>query len=134
MAVCTSDGSIHLFECVTNDDGTMRVEDRGQLEGHKQGVTWVKWSNESETRLVSTGFDNSVRVWDTETKECIALSEYTDQMFCAIFLPSDENFVACSGKSETMHIFDIREKKYDASLQNGGKFYGVWNYILFFFE
>lgn len=120
MAVASIDGSIHLFECVTDEDGVMKVEERGILSGHVQGVTWVKWSNESDTRLVSTGFDNSVRVWNTEIAECIALSEYTDKMFCAIFWPSDENLIACSGKSETLHIFDVREKKFDVNAQNGG--------------
>lgn len=91
------------------------------MRGHTLGVTWVEWSNKSENRLISTGFDNSVRVWDTDTAECLAMCEYNDQMYCAVFMPDDENLVAASGKSETMHLFDIREKKYEAGASNGGE-------------
>lgn len=80
-----------------------------ELIGHQSGVACVKWSNQSATKLVSAGFDCSVRVWDTEGKVCIGWHRYENRMFCAIFLPTDENYVLCSGQSETAHIFDVRQ-------------------------
>lgn len=86
------------------------MEERGTLTGHTQGVNWIRWNTELP-RLVSTGFDNTVRVWNTDTAECLAVSAYNGKMYCAIFLPNDANLIACSGQSETLHVFDIREKK-----------------------
>lgn len=101
LAVASMEDKIHLVEV-----GSDEVVD---LIGHQSGVACVKWSNQSATKLVSAGFDGSVRVWNTEQKECIAWNRYENRMFCAIFMPTDENYVMSSGQSETVHIFDVRE-------------------------
>lgn len=101
LAVASMDDKCHIIEM---DSDTIDT-----LVGHQSGVACVKWSNQSATKLVSAGFDGSVRVWDTMTKECIAWYRYENRMFCAIFMPTDENYVICSGQSETVHIFDVRQ-------------------------
>lgn len=108
LAVCSAEEKIQIFENVSNDTLKTEFKNVGELIGHEQGLTWVKWSNESEHRLVSTSYDHTVRVWDTQAQNCIALKRYNSKMYCAIFMPSNENFVLCSGQSETLHIFDIR--------------------------
>lgn len=108
LAVCSADEKIHIIENISNESDAPQFKDTGVLAGHEQGLTWVKWSNESEYLLVSTSYDRTVRVWDTKAEECIALKRYKSKMYCAIFMPSNENFVLCSGQSETLHIFDIR--------------------------
>lgn len=100
LAAASMDEKIHIIQI-----GSDRVE----LTGHQSGVACVRWSTRSATKLVSAGFDHSVRVWDTEKKVCIGWHQYDNRMFCAMFLPTDENFVLCSGQSETVHIFDVRE-------------------------
>lgn len=105
LAVSSMEDKIHIIE--------IGCDDVAELIGHQSGVAWVKWSNQLATKLVSAGFDGAVRVWDTEKKECIAWHRYENRMFTAIFLPTDENFVLCSGKSETAHIFDVRQHLVD---------------------
>lgn len=120
LAVCnTADGKIHLFECNADETTVVRVDEAGVLIGHGQGVTWIKWSNQSTDRLVSTGFDNTVRVWNTQTCECLAVAEYNGKMYCAIFLPGNDDFIAASGQAETLHVFDLREM---AVAAGGGAF------------
>lgn len=134
----TANGNINLFEFDAGETATVRINEFGVLTGHSQGVTWIKWSNQSANRLVSTGFDNTVRVWNTETQECLAMADYNGKMYCAIFLPGNDDLIACSGQSETLHVFDVREKAFVAA--NGGEFRNrkrasrrIFMYFLFLF-
>lgn len=86
LAVSSSDNSIFILE---NDANGFKAS--GKLVGHLAGVTFVKWSSQSDHKLVSASFDHTVRVWDTQTFECIAWSEYENKMFCAAFLPTGES-------------------------------------------
>lgn len=101
LAVASMDDKCHIV-----DIGSDAID---ELVGHQSGVASVKWSQQSATKLVTASFDGSVRVWDTATKECTAWHRYDNRMFCAIFMPTDENYVICSGHSETLHIFDVRQ-------------------------
>lgn len=83
----------------------------GILKGHcKGGVPSLKWSNEDENKLLSTGFDGTVRVWNARSLECISLYQSRGPTFCATFWPSDENFVICSGFNESLYMFDTRKR------------------------
>lgn len=83
----------------------------GLLKGHcKGGVPSVKWSNEDEHKLLSTGFDGTVRVWNTKTEECISIYQSRGPTFCATFWPNDENYVICSGFNESLYMFDTRNR------------------------
>lgn len=138
LAVSSSDNNIYILH--DDGDGFKKI---GELVGHQSSVTSVCWSSQSEQKLVSASFDHTVRVWDAQTMECIAWSEYENKMQCAAFLPTgmgylryrilitamsknwhlfaivclfvfcvlaDENFIVCSGISETMHIFEIQKR------------------------
>lgn len=83
LAVASSDSNIFILQ--DNGDGFKKI---GELAGHQSSVTFVSWSTQSENKLVSTSFDHTVRVWDTNTMECIAWSAYENKMHCAIFLPT----------------------------------------------
>lgn len=147
MAVATNDNQIVLFEATlcTGDDVTKFCR-MGELVGHQSGITSVTWSNTSEHRLVSSSFDNTIRVWDARTMACIAWHENENKMFCALFMPSgewskfhpnqhpitffhmfsiniytDENYILCSGQSETLHIFDVRKRSIAEIGQFNGK-------------
>lgn len=103
LAVSCSEAGIFIFDFVSD----VEIANVGELVGQK-GVPYVKWSNESEYKLVSAGFDGTVRVWDVATLTCTSLYQYDCVMYSAIFMPSDENFIICSGRYETLHIFDSR--------------------------
>lgn len=108
LAATCSNAGIFLFDCISDAD----IQSTGELTGH-DGVASAKWSNESDNRLVSAGFDGSVRVWDTKALQCTALYQYDSPMFFALFLPTDENFVMCSGHKETLHMFDARRHMHE---------------------
>ncbi|XP_037035514.1 protein rigor mortis [Bradysia coprophila] len=109
LAVSADTPDIHLFDCSDADNGAMNPI--GVLKGHcKGGVPLVKWSNEDEHKLLSTGFDGTVRVWNTKTLECVSLFQSRGPTFCASFWPKDENFVICSGYNESLFMFDTRNR------------------------
>lgn len=90
-------------------DGEMKPI--GVLKGHcKGGVPSIKWSNEDEHKLLSTGFDGTVRIWNTKTLECTTIYQSRGPTFCATFWPKDENFVICSGFNESLYMFDTRNR------------------------
>lgn len=78
---------IFIFEA-TLVNGFPNFHKTGELVGHESGVTSVTWSKTSEHKLVSGSFDNTIRIWNTETMECIAWQEYETRMYCALFMPS----------------------------------------------
>lgn len=92
IAVSSSDNSIFILERDENSFKTI-----GKLTEHLAGVTFVQWSSQSEHKLVSTSFDHTVRVWDTQTLECIAWCEYENKMFCATFLPTGNFHISVNG-------------------------------------
>lgn len=53
LAVASMDDKIHIIN--------VGVDEIAELNGHQSGVACVKWSNQSSTKLVSAGFDGSVR-------------------------------------------------------------------------
>lgn len=87
LAVSSRDNHIYILN---GDDGDT-FQTVGELTGHQSGVTCVSWSSQTEHKLVSASFDHTVRVWDTQTMECIAWSEYDSKMQCAAFLPTGKS-------------------------------------------
>lgn len=83
LAVASSDSNIFIVQDV--GDGFKKIS---ELTGHHSGVKSVSWSTQTEHKLVSSSFDHTVRVWNTETQECIAWADYENKMHCAVFLPT----------------------------------------------
>lgn len=83
LAAATHDGKIFIFE---KDEQTFKQT--SVLTGHNLGVISVNWSSQTEHKLVSAGYDHTVRVWNTETLEYIAWVAYESKMCCATFLPT----------------------------------------------
>jgi WD40 repeat protein len=88
--------SIQVFD-------TRTWECRRTLSGHVRSIWFLAFSPDN-SRLVSTGEDNSVRVWDPEYgRLLLSLKGHADDVRCAVFHPSgnllvssgDEPFVCC---------------------------------------
>lgn len=118
LAISSMNDDIQLFTTFTidNDTGNDIARNDGKLIGHKHAVNMVKWSTHTKNRLVSCGIDCSVRVWNTDTFECISMYMYNNRMHCAIFSPNDENIIFASGINETLHAFDVRKHLYDPEM------------------
>lgn len=74
------------------------------------GTTHIKWSGQTEHMLVSCSYDGSVCVWNTDTKTCLVTHRLSNSSYSAMFMPTDENFVMCTGRRDTLVFFDIRSE------------------------
>lgn len=130
LAVASSDRGIHVFDCsdVAGTEAVLVAE----LTGH-EGVTMAKWSADRADRLVSSGFDGTVRVWDVSAAQCTALVQFNTIMCSALFVPSDENYVLAIGVSEMVRVFDVRRHADGQAVKGAGKLrieVFVWSVII----
>lgn len=116
LAVATSNQGIHVFDCCGAGEPVLVNE----LTGH-EGVTMAKWSAEQPHRLVSSGFDGTVRVWDVVAGQCTALMQFGSVMCSALFVPTDENYVLAVGLSEMVRMFDVRVHANGKQMEGGLK-------------
>ena len=66
----------------------------------------------SETRMVSAHNDCSIKLWDTNSRECQHKFEYAhnDKVGCVRFTPN-ELYIVSTSKDDTIKIWDIRQRK-----------------------
>ena len=97
---------------VGRGDGVVVLADAGSLElatilgRHEDGVLSVSFSAD-ETRLVSTGLDETVRLWDVETRrQTTELRGHTGGVWVARFAP-DPGTIVSAGADATIRLWDI---------------------------
>lgn len=106
LAVSSYENHIRLIDFSNGIDDA--VEDNIRLlEGHRMGVCNIRWGYGDSKLLVSASYDNSVRVWDTTTANCLAVYNSVDLVYCAIFSPIHENIVIFVGKGTTLAFVDF---------------------------
>lgn len=75
------------------------------LVGHCNRVASVRFNKEG-TLLVSCCFGGYVKIWDLKNLECISSFNIKTQVYCAIFLPSNEDIVLCGGLESTILAYE----------------------------
>ncbi|KAH8280474.1 hypothetical protein KR018_007934 [Drosophila ironensis] len=76
----------------------------------KASITSMKWSNSQPNRLLTFHIEGTVCMWDTEKLHNPALTiTYHCPMWCGIFLPSNEDFIMCSGKTVSIELINIKD-------------------------
>uniref|UniRef100_A0A182MVR0 Uncharacterized protein n=1 Tax=Anopheles culicifacies TaxID=139723 RepID=A0A182MVR0_9DIPT len=105
LAVGSND---HTIRIINFSEGFEGEADKKQilLEGHKEGVCKVRWNRGDTMRLVSCSFDNTVRVWDALSGDCLSIYRTQSYSYAAIFSPLDENIIFFVGKGTSLASFD----------------------------
>jgi WD40 repeat protein len=75
------------------------------LEGHRQQINSVAWSKDG-SRLVSTSFDNTVRIWDPIAGQCILTIERNSGWFRSLAWSQDGSRLALASSDNTVRLFD----------------------------
>jgi WD40 repeat protein len=110
-------GDIRLFR---TSDGDLV----GTLSGHEDVVAAIDFDRDGK-RLVSGGFDRSVRLWDLESKKCLrTVSGHADAVHAVSFGP-DGSWFASAGKDRTVRVVDAGSGKVRLSLATVDELHGL---------
>lgn len=100
LAMGSVDGSLSIVESLAEDiDKTLKM-----LQGHTLEITDIEFSKNGNY-LVSSSFDKTIRVWDTQNGTCLRSFEETSPVTTLIFHPINEHILIC-GTLKVWFTFD----------------------------
>jgi WD40 repeat protein/serine/threonine protein kinase len=127
-AVFTPDGK-GVFTGAGNDDNKARLLDiatgelRKQYKGHTKAINSLAVSPDGK-RLVTAGWDSTLRVWDVETEKELHSFKAPPANFTTVaFLPDGRRAVAANGAK--VKLYDVYNYK-ELRTFEGGHTQGVW--------
>ncbi|CAN7988885.1 unnamed protein product [Ixodes hexagonus] len=103
---CSMDCKVKLWE-VYNERRCIRT-----YSGHRQAVRDIAFDNKGE-RFLSAGYDRYVKLWDTETGECISRFTNRKVAYCVKFNPDNDkqNLFVAGTSDKKIVCWDIRTKE-----------------------
>jgi pre-mRNA-processing factor 17 len=78
--------------------------------GHSQGVRSIKFAKDG-SRFLSSSFDRYVRLWDTETGDCLGTYSNRKVPYCCAFYPKNENLIVFGESNNKIIQIDTRSGK-----------------------
>eukprot|EP00051_Salpingoeca_urceolata_P030841 m.9756 g.9756 ORF g.9756 m.9756 type:complete len:557 (-) comp3588_c0_seq1:159-1829(-) len=78
--------------------------------GHKKAVRDINF-NADGTKFASASYDNYVRVWDTETGECLNLLTIDRVPYCVKFHPTEQHLVVAGTKNKKIICWDLNTEQ-----------------------
>ena len=92
-----------------NED-TQGIYQLHMLQGHKDPITRIRWSPDGR-KLASASTDNSIRIWDAETGQCIkTITGHDNWIWCVSWSPNGL-MLASASEDATVRIWDQRQVK-----------------------
>ncbi|XP_057450541.1 uncharacterized protein LOC130742451 [Lotus japonicus] len=77
------------------------------FQGHLDDVLDLSWSKSQ--LLLSSSMDNTVRLWDLETKTCLKIFVHNDYVTCIHFNPVDDDYFISGSLDAKVRIWNIPE-------------------------
>ena len=77
-------------------------------------------------RLISSSFDGTVRIWNTETGECVfTLDEHRDRVNKIAVSPKNENIFTTAGNDGVVHFWKMNSGQLILSHEGPGRMLNV---------
>jgi E3 ubiquitin-protein ligase RFWD2 len=97
IAFGSADHCIHYY------DFRQTREPLGVLNGHKKAVSYVKFA--STTELISASTDSCLKLWSTESMDCVrSFTGHTNEKNF-VGLATDGNYLACGSENNSLYIY-----------------------------
>lgn len=116
MAVASKSTDLNIVQIDQLDSAQLGMV---TLKGHTQPIIWVDWSRKNKKVIITTSYDNTIRLWDITSAEpdepIIARScyEFKVQLKYAIFSPLDEDCLIVGTQATAFFVFNKTVKKDD---------------------
>ena len=111
-ALETADGTSHTDDFATPsdiNDATQNTRLRATLRGHTDFVTSIAFSPNGQ-KLVSSSWDNSIKLWDSQTTENLATGLHAHDVTSVVFSP-DGRRIASGGVDEVIRLWNSEGKQ-----------------------
>ncbi|KAJ3417585.1 hypothetical protein HDV05_000042 [Chytridiales sp. JEL 0842] len=79
--------------------------------GHKGNIKCVEFTGEEGRKIVSGSSDNTCRVWDTETAECVGVLEGHTSRIWELTSNKSGSIVASASGDSTVKLWDMKDPK-----------------------
>ena len=96
---------INLWHIVNSDSRSSNPQPIKRLRGHIGRIYSVTFSPDGNL-LVSTGEDNTVKMWSLDGTQLKTLRQHTDHVYDAAFSP-DGKILATASKDQTINLWDV---------------------------
>lgn len=80
------------------------------LKGHGKRVGHVLFNPVAENILASSGFDNTIRIWDLENDKCVFTLQHP-QLITSFAWSHDGSRIASACKDKHLRVWDVRAEK-----------------------
>lgn len=85
------------------------IAEENKMKLHQQKRVYSVRFDKSGEHLITSNITGTVNVWNLETSSIIAAMNIDTPVYCAIFMPNNEDVIICGGQDSTIHAFEWKK-------------------------
>ena len=85
------------------------IDEVNKIKLQQQKRVYSVRFDKSGDHLVTSNITGTVNVWNLETSSIIAAMNIDTSVYCAIFMPNNEEVIICGGQDSTIHAFEWKK-------------------------